>query len=74
MTQQLKGIRAELQEIARAEAVKVWRLARRMEAHGCNPDSIHRARAEGCELFDTMGAGYPERLLDPFKVWEFAFR
>lgn len=74
MTKELRQIREQLQETAKAEAVRVWRLARRMEAHGCNPDSISRARAEGCELYDTMGSGYPERLLNPFKVWEYAFK
>ena len=72
--ERITAIRYELQDIAKAEAVRVWRLARRMESHGCDPESISRARAEADELYNTMGWGYPERLLNPFKVWQYAFK
>lgn len=74
MTQELRQIREQLQETAKAEAIRVWRLARRMQEHGCDPERIDKAQREGWELYNVMGCGYPERLLDPFKVWEYAFK
>lgn len=74
MNKELRAIRGNLQDMAKAEAINVWRLARRMEAHGCDPENIRKAREEGSELYDTMGCGYPERLLDPFRTWNYAFK
>lgn len=74
MNKELRAIREQLQDIAKAEAVRVWRLARRMESHGCDPECIDKAQREGWELYNVMGCGYPERSLDPFKVWVYAFK
>lgn len=67
----LRKIREELEEIAEQEATKLYRLAWRAKAHGCSNETVEAIRNEARELHMT---GYPERLLDPFKTWNFAFR
>jgi hypothetical protein len=71
MRRDLQSIRQELQDIAEREATYLWRLAWRMQEHNCSPASVAKVRAEAFELHMT---GYPERLLDPFKTWEYAFK
>ena len=71
MNNELRAIRAQLQEIAEKEATKLFRLAWRMTAHGCDPAEIEKCRVEARELHLM---GFPERLLDPFKTWNYAFR
>lgn len=71
MEKRLKEIRFELKEIADKEAMKLYRLARRLERRGGNREVVARIREEACTLYKT---GYPERLIDPFLKWEFAFR
>ena len=68
---ELREIRSQLQEIAEQEATKLFRLAWKMTAHGCNPENIEKCRIEARELHMT---GYPERLLDPFRTWNYAFK
>lgn len=68
----LRKIREQLEEIAEQEAMKLFRLARRAKAHRCSNEMVGAIREEARELYLT--AGYPERLLDPCKVWRFAFR
>lgn len=67
----LREIREQLEEIAEQEATKLFRLARRAEVHGCSNETVETIREEARELYRT---GYTERLLDPCKVWRFAFR
>ena len=67
----LRRIREQLVEIAEQEATKLYRLAWRAKAHGCSNETVEAIRHEARELHMT---GYPERLLDPCKVWRFAFR
>ena len=71
MNKELANIRHSLQEIAEKEATKLFRLAWRMQSHGCNPVNVEKCREEARELHLT---GYPERLLDPFRVWDYAFK
>ena len=71
MNTELKAIRNQLAEIAEAEATKLYRLAWRMTAHGCDKANIEKCREEARELHMT---GYPERLIDPFKTWQYAFK
>lgn len=71
MRKDLMMVRYELQEIAEKEATKLYRLAWRMQAHGCNPANVRKCRDEANELHMM---GYPERLLDPFRTWNYAFR
>jgi hypothetical protein len=71
MRKDLLNIRYELQEIAEKEATQLFRLAWRMQAHGCDPANVARVRNEAMELHMT---GYPERLLDPFATWDYAFK
>lgn len=67
----LRKIREQLAEIAEQEATKLYRLAWKAKAHGCSNETVEAIRDEARELHLT---GYPERLLDPCKVWQFAFR
>lgn len=67
----LRKIREELEEIAEQEATKLFRLAWRAKDHGCSDETVEAIRNETRELHMT---GYPERLLDPFKTWKYAFR
>lgn len=71
MRRDLREIRYALCEIAEKEATRLYRLAWRMTAHGCKRENIEKCRAEARELHMT---GYPERLLDPFRRWEYAFK
>lgn len=64
-------IREKLVEIAEAEATYLYRLAWRMAAHGCNPAHIQRVREEANWLHMC---GNPGELLNPFHVWEYAFK
>lgn len=67
----LRKIREQLEEITEQEATKLFRLTRRAKAHGCSNETVEAIRNEARELYMT---GYLERLLDPCKVWRFAFR
>ncbi len=66
-----RGIRQDLVDIAEHEATKLYRLAWRMEEHGCNPDHVRKCREEADELHLT---GYHERLIVMFAHWDYAFR
>lgn len=66
----LREIREQLEEIAEQEATKLFRLARRAETHGCSNEMVAAIREEARELYMNG----PERLLDPCKIWKFAFR
>lgn len=71
MNKELWRIHGELVEMSEKEATKLFRLAWRMVAHGCDPKHIEKCREEARELH--MNA-YPERMLNPSKKWEYAFR
>lgn len=71
MNKELWEIRYQLIEIAEKEATKLYRLAWRMVAHGCSKESIEKCRSEARELHMMA---YPERLIDPFIRWEYAFK
>ena len=71
MNKQLRKYRSDLINISEKEATKLFRLAWRMTAHGCDPDHIEECRNEARELH--MNA-HPERLLDPFRKWSYAFK
>lgn len=71
MRRDIRAIREQLCEIAEAEATKLYRLAWRMEEHGCSAANVAKVREEAWELHMTA---YPERLLDPFRAWSYAFK
>lgn len=71
MNKQLENLRYQLIEVSEAEATKLYRLAWRMVAHNCDPSHIQKCRDEARELH--MNA-YPERLLDPYRRWSYAFK
>ena len=71
MNEELRAMRNKLAEIAENEATKLFRLAWKMQEHGCNPASVEECRVEARELHMM---GFPERLLDPFRTWKYAFK
>ena len=71
MRADLREIRCQLEEIAEKEATYLYRLAWRMTAHGCDPAHIQKVREEAHQLHMT---GYPERLINSFTTWEYAFK
>lgn len=66
----LTEIYYELQEIRDREATKLFRLSRKAMEHGCSLPFCVRIRSEAWALRGIN----PEKLLDPFIVWEFAFK
>ncbi|MBR5193022.1 MAG: hypothetical protein IKW37_01190 [Bacteroidaceae bacterium] len=68
---ELVEIISRLEEMAEAEATKLYRLAWRAKAHGCSDETVEEIRNEARELHMI---GRPERLLDAFKTWKYAFR
>lgn len=71
MNAELRKMRSDLIEIAEKEATKLYRLAWRMQAHGCDPENIKTVREEANALHMT---GYPERLLSYFTTYKYAFK
>lgn len=71
MRKDLQKIRDELREIAEREATYLYRLAWRMQKHGCSAKSIREVREEANALHMT---GYPERLVDTSANWKYAFK
>ena len=71
MDKRLEEMRIELCEIAEKEATKLYRLAWKAQEHGVDKRVVETLRREANELHMTA---YPERLLDPFKKWEYAFK
>lgn len=71
MRSDLRAIRSQLCEIAEKEATKLFRLAWRMQRHGCKAESVEACRNEARVLHMT---GYPENLLRSDIVWKYAFK
>ena len=65
---QLREIRRNLTDIARVESMKLFRLARRAEKHGCSEKLVAEIREEARCIWNT-GDAAPERLLS----WEFEY-
>lgn len=69
--QDIQQIRDELCEIAEKEATYLYRLAWRMIRHNCAPEHVQKCREEAHWLHMC---GNPGELLNPFHVWEYAFK
>lgn len=65
----LQRIREELQEMAEKEAIKLWRVARNAQKHGCSEKTVQAIREEANWLH-TTGADNPDRLIE----WEFEYK
>lgn len=65
----LKEMREQLKQLAEAEAMKLWRIARRAQKHGCSAELVQKIREEANWLH-TTGQAYPDRLLE----WEFEYK
>lgn len=70
---ELMEIRNRLKEIAEAEATRLFRMARRAQAHGCKAETVAAIREEAHQLHIT---GYPERLVswDTHYYFKYAFK
>ena len=64
----LEQMKAELEVMAEREAIKLWRIARRAQKHGCSNELVQAIREEANWLY-TTGQAYPDRLLD----WKFEY-
>ena len=64
----LEKMREQLISMAEAEALKLWRIARKAEEHGCSVELVCSMRREANWLHNE-GTAYPDRLLD----WKFKY-
>ena len=71
MRKDLREIKYQLKEIAEKESMKLFRMARNLQKRGGSVETVSKIREEAFKLHNT---GYPERLLDDFIKWEFAFK
>lgn len=71
MNKELREIREQLEEIATQEANKLYRVARKLQSHGGSDKTVAKIREEAYLLHFCA---YPERLIDPFTKWEYAFK
>lgn len=67
---ELRTVRDDLRELLECEATRLYRLARKMEEHGVSADKVQKCREEANEFHMCS---YPERVLDPFRTWNYAF-
>ena len=67
----IRAINDLLSEKCEAEATKLFRLAWKMKAHGCSPESISKCREEASRLHMNH---FPWQVLNPFNVWTYAFK
>ena len=70
MRKDLQKIRNQLKDIAETEATKLFRLAWRMQDHGCKPENIEKCRLEAW----LLRIGRPEGVLDRRNDWQYAFK
>jgi hypothetical protein len=71
MNKEITNIRYQLIEISEKEATKLYRLANNLKKHGGSAEAVTKIREEASELHLNA---FPERILDPFKKWEYAFK
>ena len=69
---QLKKIKEQLEEMAEREAMRLWRLARKAQKHGCSENDIKKTRDEAAWLH-TTGQAYPERMLEDEFTYNFKY-
>lgn len=67
----IRAIEYQLMDIANKEATKLYRLAWRMEAHGCKPESVKLCREEARWL---QWCPNPSALIDTPWTWVYAFK
>lgn len=78
MTHELKMAKAwwdlynAAEATAQAEATKLYRLAWRMEAHGCSKESVDKCREEARYLHNSMDAN-PAWFLNWFTAHKFVY-
>ena len=67
----IRAIRNWLRDICEKEATYLFRLAWKMQKHGCSADSVRKCRDEARVLHMI---GKPEMILDDSVRWEYAFK
>ena len=65
---ELKAIRQQLKDMAEKEAIRLFRLARRAEKHGCRQGTVEKIREEAWWLHGAA-TSYPDRLIH----WKFEY-
>lgn len=66
----LRTVYYELEDIAKREQMKLFRMARRAQAHGCARELVADIRNEAWGLTNCRIGD----LLNPFRVYKYAFR
>ena len=66
----IRELLEQARDITKKEAMVLYRMARRAEAHGCSTDLVEAIREEARFLDNSH---YPQFLFNPFEVWHFAF-
>ena len=69
----MRDIELELEEKCHEEATKLYRLAWKMIRHGCSEKRVESCRREARAL-DRVGGMNLWEVLNPFVVWEYAFK
>lgn len=75
MTKEIRNMRQTLIDMAKKEAIRLWRLARRCKKRGISEETVREIHEEACYL-DTNVTAYPERILtwDAKYKFKYAFR
>lgn len=68
---ELYEISFQLEEIARAEATNLWRIAREAERHGCSRALVDGLRNEEWAVWQARNS--PHQLIDPIFYYRFKY-
>lgn len=66
-------LEGKLGELCSKESTKLYRLAWRMIRHGCSKENVEKCRSEARAL-DPVGGMNRWEVLNPFVVWEYAWK
>lgn len=69
-SKQLRTLYYELEDMAKVEQLRLFRLARRAKAHGCSRELVAEIRDEAWSLTSCRVG----ELLNPFHLYKYAFR
>lgn len=69
-SKRLMGVYYELEDMAKREQLRLFRLARRAYAHGCTQELVEDIRNEAWSLTSCRVGD----LLNPFRLYKYAFR
>ena len=69
-SKRLRAVYYELEDLAKQEQMRLFRLARRAQAHGCTRELVAEIRNEAWSLTSCRVGD----LLNPFRMYKYAFR